>query len=153
MPIITPALALTLTEDPPPQPPKRKLEDIPLFMRKQMPMDFPDNSHLPDFENAIEEIFDGTPAGTRCLLSKCPTSLTLNHVNLEIALRFKEKGNQHFKARRWWDARESYIEGIEFWPEDDKLMEVLWLNVAAANIELGRLNSLKRRSQLIVVLV
>ncbi|KAG8692499.1 hypothetical protein FRC08_009735 [Ceratobasidium sp. 394] len=114
--IYTPSSALSMTEDPPPQPPGRKLEDIPLFMRKPMPMDFPDNSHLPKYEDAVHEIFHGTQA--------------------QIALEFKEKGNKYFKARRWWHAREAYIEGIEFWPDDPKLMEALWLNVAAANIEL-----------------
>ncbi|KAG8739641.1 hypothetical protein FRC10_005377 [Ceratobasidium sp. 414] len=114
----TPSSALSMTMDPPPPPPGRKLEDIPFFMRKPIPMDFPDNSHLPEPENAVHEIFDGTPA--------------------QIALEFKEKGNKYFKARRWWHAREAYIEGIEFWPDDLKLMEILWLNVAVANIELGK---------------
>lgn len=105
-----------MTEDPPPQPPGRKLEDIPLFMREEMPLNFPDNRHLPLPEDAVEEIFEGTA--------------------VEVATRFKEKGNDFYRSRQWWHAREAYIEGIEFWPEDDKLMEALWLNVAAANLEL-----------------
>ncbi|KAG9093379.1 40S ribosomal protein, partial [Ceratobasidium sp. 392] len=116
--MLSPSAALSMTQDPPLQPLERKLEDIPVFMRKPMPMDFPDNSHLPEPENAIREIFHGTPT--------------------EIALEFKDKGNKHFNARRWWHAREAYIEAVEFWPDDPSLMEVLWLNIAAANIELGK---------------
>ncbi|KAJ1311453.1 hypothetical protein OPQ81_009942 [Rhizoctonia solani] len=100
--------------DPPPQPEGRNLEDIPLFMRKELPANFPDNSYLPIYGK--KEIFRGTPN--------------------KIALQFKNKGNNFFRERKWWDAREAYIEALEFCPSDPKLKEVLWLNMAAANLEL-----------------
>ncbi|CAE6536905.1 unnamed protein product [Rhizoctonia solani] len=100
--------------DPPRQPEGRKLEDIPIFMRKKLPLNFPDNSHLPIVGE--KELFRGTPD--------------------EVALRFKNKGNDFFRARKWWDAREAYIEAMEFGPSDPKLVEVLYLNMAAANLEL-----------------
>jgi hypothetical protein len=54
-----------MLDDPPPQPPGRKLEDIPTFMRKKMPADFPENSHLPLFqENAPFQLYEGTQDGT-----------------------------------------------------------------------------------------
>ncbi|KAG8729185.1 hypothetical protein FRC11_009334 [Ceratobasidium sp. 423] len=100
--------------DPPPQPKDRKPEDIPIFMRKKLPINFPDNSHLPVVGR--KELFRGTPN--------------------EIALEFKNRGNAFFRARKWWDAREAYIEAMEFRPSDLKLVEVLYLNMAAANLEL-----------------
>ncbi|CUA76716.1 hypothetical protein RSOLAG22IIIB_02184 [Rhizoctonia solani] len=100
--------------DPPPQPKGRKIEDIPLFMRKKLPANFPDNSHLPI--RGEKEVFRGTQN--------------------EVALEFKNKGNDFFRTRKWWDAREAYMEAIEFCPTDTKLEEVLWLNMAAANLEL-----------------
>lgn len=53
-----------MMEDPPPQPPGRKLEDIPLFMRKKMPLNFPDNRHLPLPKDAVPEVFKGTAVRT-----------------------------------------------------------------------------------------
>ncbi|KAF8605089.1 hypothetical protein BDV93DRAFT_72846 [Ceratobasidium sp. AG-I] len=108
-----------LTEDPPLQPPTRKLDEVPLFMRKPLPMNFPDSvsSSTSDTDETIDEILYGTPG--------------------DIALKFKERGNQYFKNRQWLQAREAYLDGVEFWPDNAKLMEILWLNVAAANIELG----------------
>ncbi|CCO26871.1 Hsp70/Hsp90 co-chaperone CNS1 AltName: Full=Cyclophilin seven suppressor 1 [Rhizoctonia solani AG-1 IB] len=105
-----------MTEGPPPQPEGRKLEEIPTFMQpwKRFPLNFPDNSHLPIFGE--KELFRGT--------------------SNTIALEFKNKGNNFFRRRKWWDAREAYIEAFEFGPDDPELVEVLWLNMAAANIEL-----------------
>ncbi|EUC66825.1 CNS1 protein [Rhizoctonia solani AG-3 Rhs1AP] len=103
-----------MTEDPPPQPEGRKIEEVPLFMRKKLPVNFPDNSHIPMYGK--KEIFKGTQN--------------------EVALEFKNKGNEFFRARKWWDAREAYSDALEFNPSDLKLKEVLWLNIAAANIEL-----------------
>ncbi|CAE6481369.1 unnamed protein product [Rhizoctonia solani] len=109
-----PERAALMMDDPPPQPKGRKMEDIPLFMRKKLPINFPDNSHLPTV--GVKEIFKGT--------------------SNEVALTFKNKGNDFFRARKWWDAREAYTEALEFGPDDRKLEEVLWLNIAAANLEL-----------------
>lgn len=55
-----------LTQDPPLQPPDRSLDEIPLFMRKPLPMDFPDNNASPksDTNETIDEILHGTPGGT-----------------------------------------------------------------------------------------
>ncbi|GAB1518912.1 HSP70/90 co-chaperone [Rhizoctonia solani] len=115
-PLYNPERVALMTDDPPSQPKERKLVDIPIFMRpgKTFPMNFPDNSHLPIVGE--KEIFRGTPD--------------------EIALEFKTKGNAFFRMRKWWDAREAYIEAFEFGPTDPKLVELLWLNMAAANIEL-----------------
>ncbi|CAE6462009.1 unnamed protein product [Rhizoctonia solani] len=113
--VYDPERAALMMQDPPPQPEGRKIEDIPLFMRKQLPANFPDNSHLPVFGE--KEVFKGTPN--------------------EVALEFKNKGNAFFRARKWWDAREAYIDAWECCPSDPKLEEVLWLNMAAANLELN----------------
>ncbi|KDN50196.1 hypothetical protein RSAG8_01532, partial [Rhizoctonia solani AG-8 WAC10335] len=112
--VYDPERAARMTEDPPPQPKGRKIEEIPLFMRKKLPANFPDNSHLPIYGE--KELFKGTPN--------------------EVALEFKNQGNDFFRARKWWDAREAYTDALEFCPSDPKLQEVLWLNMAAANVEL-----------------
>ncbi|KAH7345007.1 hypothetical protein B0J17DRAFT_712628 [Rhizoctonia solani] len=112
--VYSPEQVAQIMDDPPPQPKGRKIEDIPLFMRKKLPVNFPDNSHLP--VHGEPEIFKGT--------------------SNEVTLQIKNKGNDLFRRQKWWDAREAYIEALEFGPNDPKLQEVLWLNMAAENLEL-----------------
>ncbi|CAE6448458.1 unnamed protein product [Rhizoctonia solani] len=112
--VYDPEQAALMMDDPPPQPKGRKIDDVPLFMRNKLPTYFPDNSHLP--VHGEPEIFKGT--------------------SNEVALQFKNKGNDFFQRQKWSDAREAYIEALEFCPNDPKLQEVLWLNMAAANLEL-----------------
>ncbi|CUA76713.1 hypothetical protein RSOLAG22IIIB_02181 [Rhizoctonia solani] len=108
--VYDPERVACMTEDPPVQLIGRKIEEIPLFMRKRLPLNFPDNSHLPI--HGVEELYEG------------------------VALRLKNRGNLHFKAHRWWNAREDYLDALAIQPSDTRLREALWLNVAAANVEL-----------------
>jgi tetratricopeptide (TPR) repeat protein len=56
----------------------------------------------------------------------------------EIALNFKEQGNSYFKGKRWREAAGFYTQGIDAKPTDKALLEVLHINRAACNLELGK---------------
>lgn len=54
----------------------------------------------------------------------------------EIALNFKEQGNEAFRERRFNDALEFYTKGITADSGDVELDTMLYLNRAATNLEL-----------------
>lgn len=56
----------------------------------------------------------------------------------EVALNFKEQGNEYFVGKRPREALGFYTQGIEAGPADQKLLEVLLVNRAACNLALGR---------------
>lgn len=55
----------------------------------------------------------------------------------EVALNFKEQGNEYFVGKRPREALGFYTQGIEASPTDKKLLEVLYVNRAACNLALG----------------
>ncbi len=54
----------------------------------------------------------------------------------EIALNFKEQGNDYFKGKRAREAADFYTQGINAKPTDQALLEALYLNRAACNLDL-----------------
>lgn len=55
----------------------------------------------------------------------------------EVALNFKEQGNEYFVGKRPREALGFYTQGIEASPTDKALLEVLYVNRAACNLALG----------------
>lgn len=55
----------------------------------------------------------------------------------EIAINFKEQGNEAFREKRYRDALEFYSKGIAAKSGDVELDATLYLNRAASNLELG----------------
>jgi tetratricopeptide (TPR) repeat protein len=55
----------------------------------------------------------------------------------EIAQNFKEHGNEYFKGKRYREAANFYLQGIDAKPTDQSLLESLLLNRAACNLKLG----------------
>ena len=58
----------------------------------------------------------------------------------EIAQNFKEQGNDYFKGRRHREALGFYQQGIDAKPTDQSLLEALYCNRAACNLELSEIN-------------
>jgi hypothetical protein len=56
---------------------------------------------------------------------------------LENAQAFKENGNDYFKGRRFREAASFYTQGIDAKPTDPSLLEALFCNRAACNLELS----------------
>jgi len=54
----------------------------------------------------------------------------------EIALNFKEQGNEAFREKRYRDALEFYTKGLTAHSEDIELEKTLFINRAATNLEL-----------------
>lgn len=114
----------------------RALESVPLFMTS-LPNDDTDNDALTALEALV---FEGSPDG-ECSV---PSSDLLLPQTLdfpaEVALNFKETGNEHYKVRRHKDAAGFYTQGIDAKPPDQSLLETLLLNRAACNLELGNVH-------------
>lgn len=56
---------------------------------------------------------------------------------LEIALNFKEHGNECFSLKQYREAIGFYTQGIDVKPDDKSLFEVLYVNRAACNLALS----------------
>jgi tetratricopeptide (TPR) repeat protein len=54
-----------------------------------------------------------------------------------VAGNFKEQGNEYFKGQRYREALRFYQQAIDAKPDDPALLESLYLNRAACNLELG----------------
>jgi hypothetical protein len=54
----------------------------------------------------------------------------------EVALNFKEQGNEYFRGKRFREALGFYTQGVDAKPMDPALKEALLLNRAACNMEL-----------------
>ena len=57
---------------------------------------------------------------------------------LEIATNFKEQGNDYFKGKRYREALGFYTQGIDAKPTDEAVLEALYCNRAACNLELRK---------------
>jgi hypothetical protein len=57
-------------------------------------------------------------------------------VCVEIAVNFKDQGNEYFKGRRFREAVGFYTQGIDAKPTDPAVREALLINRAACNLEL-----------------
>lgn len=55
---------------------------------------------------------------------------------LDIAGGFKQQGNDYFKGKRYREALGFYDQAIDAKPDDKALLESLFLNRAACNLEL-----------------
>jgi len=55
---------------------------------------------------------------------------------LDIAGGFKQQGNDYFKGKRYREALGFYNQAIDAKPDDKALLESLFLNRAACNLEL-----------------
>ncbi|KAL1915347.1 uncharacterized protein VTP21DRAFT_6805 [Calcarisporiella thermophila] len=89
-----------------------EMNKIPLFM-SSMPQDAEENDSLMALQSLV---YDGTPE--------------------EIAENFKNQGNDCFKTRQFQDAIKHYTQGLEAKCSDSALNEQLYVNRAAANLEL-----------------
>ncbi|KAL9936076.1 hypothetical protein V8E36_004918 [Tilletia maclaganii] len=94
----------------------KELDNTPLFMREM-----PSNQDGESAENArldaLQSLaFDGTPD--------------------EVAENFKGQGNEYFKGKRYKDAVTFYTKALDAYPTDPKLLESIYLNRAACNLEL-----------------
>ncbi|CDU26178.1 related to CNS1-cyclophilin seven suppressor [Sporisorium scitamineum] len=89
-------------------------DSVPLFMK-----DLPTSSD-PGTDTALEALqsltFDGTPD--------------------EVATNFKTQANDYFKSKRYREALGFYTQAIDAAPEDKALLETLYANRAACNLEL-----------------
>ena len=92
----------------------RQMSRHPLFMQTLNPDDPSENLEL----EALQALaYEGTP--------------------LEIATNFKEQGNEAFRERRFRDALEFYSNGLRAKAGNEEIERTLYLNRAAANLELG----------------
>lgn len=57
-------------------------------------------------------------------------------VCLDIAGGFKEQGNDYFRGKRFRESLGFYTQAIDAKPDDKALLESLFLNRAACNLEL-----------------
>ncbi|KAF8300128.1 hypothetical protein DL93DRAFT_2091045 [Clavulina sp. PMI_390] len=90
----------------------KELNAHPLFMTN-LPDDSESNAPLEALQSLI---YDDTPDNT--------------------ASGFKEQGNDYFKKQKFTDARKFYTQAIDAKPEDQTLLESLYLNRAACNLKL-----------------
>ncbi|KAK7695445.1 hypothetical protein QCA50_000081 [Cerrena zonata] len=88
----------------------KSLDTIPLFMQ-----DMPEEDNVA-MEALQSLVHDGTPD--------------------EIAQNFKDQGNNYFKGKRYREALGFYSQGIDSTPTDPILLEALFCNRAACNLEL-----------------
>ncbi|KIL68199.1 hypothetical protein M378DRAFT_185237 [Amanita muscaria Koide BX008] len=97
-----------------------EFDSIPLFM-KSLPSEETDDAALAALQNLA---YEGTPD--------------------EIALNFKEQGNDYFKGKRYREALGFYTQGIDAKPTDPTMQEALLCNRAACNLELKNYGSVLR---------
>ncbi|KAF7312063.1 hypothetical protein MIND_00218400 [Mycena indigotica] len=111
-----------------PSPPQRRtleetmaeFDTIPLFMKS-----LPEEPANDPIIAALQSIaYEGTPD--------------------EIALNFKEQGNEYFKGKRYREAMGFYTQGIDAKPIDAALLEALLCNRAACNLELQNYGTVLR---------
>ncbi|KAG5735686.1 Tetratricopeptide repeat protein 4 like protein [Termitomyces sp. T112] len=95
-------------------------DTMPLFM-KSLPTEDSEDSTLAALQSLVH---DGTPD--------------------EVALNFKEQGNEYFKGKRYREALGFYTQGIDAKPTDAILHEALLCNRAACNLELKNYGSVLR---------
>nr|CDI53932.1 related to CNS1-cyclophilin seven suppressor [Melanopsichium pennsylvanicum 4] len=63
-------------------------------------------------------------------------SLTFDGTSDEVALNFKSQANEYFKSKRYREALGFYSQAIQAQPVDKSLLETLYANRAACNLEL-----------------
>lgn len=94
-------------------------DQVPLFM-KELPSDGADAGATGSSRDQLEALrslaFEGTPD--------------------EVAINFKNYGNDYFKAKRYREAIGFYTQAIDSDPTGDELRLSLYLNRAACNLEL-----------------
>ncbi|KAJ1026974.1 hypothetical protein NDA16_002267 [Ustilago loliicola] len=100
-------------------------DNVPLFMR-DLPTD--PSTTDPSTSAALDALqslaFDGTPD--------------------QVAQNFKSQANDYFKSKRYREALGFYTQAIEANPEDKGLLETLYANRAACQLELGNYGSVLR---------
>ncbi|KAF8339560.1 uncharacterized protein EI90DRAFT_3143980 [Cantharellus anzutake] len=88
-----------------------KWNDTPLFMT-ELPKNYEDNPQLAALQALVHE---GPPD--------------------ERAENFKNQGNEHFREKRYREAASFYSQGVEAGPTSSVLLEALYCNRAACNLE------------------
>lgn len=90
-------------------------DSVPLFMK-----DLPSSSTSTENDTALEALqslaFDGTPD--------------------QVASNFKSQANDYFRSKRYREAAGFYTQAIDAGPQDKVLLETLYANRAACNLEL-----------------
>ncbi|KAI0650668.1 40S ribosomal protein S7 [Trametes meyenii] len=115
----------TLGQGPLPAPPPlaekmAAFDSVPLFM-KSLPEDPTEDVAI----SALQSLaYEGTPD--------------------EIAQNFKEQGNDYFKGKRYREAIGFYNQGVDAKPTDQTILEALYCNRAACNLELQNYGSVLR---------
>ncbi|KAF8897182.1 40S ribosomal protein S7 [Infundibulicybe gibba] len=95
-------------------------DSVPLFM-KTLPTEDTDDAIISALQNLA---YDGTPD--------------------EIAQNFKEQGNDYFKGKRYREALGFYTQGLDAKPTEKSILEALFCNRAACNLELKNFGSVLR---------
>ncbi|KAG8807622.1 hypothetical protein FRC17_004379 [Serendipita sp. 399] len=99
----------------------KEMDSVPLFM-KNLPSDASEQSDALEALQAL--VYDGTPD--------------------EIATNFKNQGNDYFKSKRYREALGFYNQAVDSKPTETILLESLYLNRAACNLELQNYGSVLR---------
>ncbi|KAG8965887.1 hypothetical protein FRC03_012819 [Tulasnella sp. 419] len=100
-------------------------DTVPLFMKSLPPEDgLGMNGDTAALEALQSLVHEGTPD--------------------EVALNFKEQGNEYFRGKRYREAMGFYTQGIDAKPESLALREALYGNRAACNLELKNFGSVLR---------
>ncbi|KAF8630218.1 hypothetical protein AX15_003044 [Amanita polypyramis BW_CC] len=94
-----------------------EFDSVPLFMKSSSSEEIGDTA-LTALQSLVH---DGTPD--------------------EVALNFKERGNDYFKGKRYREALGFYTQGIDAKPTDQELQEALLCNRAACNLQLKNYGS------------
>ena len=106
-------------------------ESIPLFM-KSLPEDAFNDTAISALQSLVHE---GTPDGTQ---QSCSNVIMMLILDVEIAQNFKDQGNNYFKGKRYREALGFYAQAIDSKPTDPVLLEALFCNSAACNLELSK---------------
>ncbi|KAI0677475.1 40S ribosomal protein S7 [Trametes maxima] len=118
-------MSVALDQGPLPAPPPlaekmAAFDSVPLFM-KSLPEDATEDAAI----SALQSLaYEGTPD--------------------EIAQNFKEQGNDYYKGKRYREAIGFYDQGVEAKPTDQIILEALYCNRAACNLELQNYGSVLR---------
>lgn len=106
-------------------------DSVPLFM-KDLPSDSTDDTSAAALEALQSLAFDGTPD--------------------EVASQFKSQANEYFLSKRYREALGFYTQAIEANPADQKLLETLYANRAACNLELENFGACLRDTSKVLAL-
>ncbi|PWN48076.1 hypothetical protein IE53DRAFT_381635 [Violaceomyces palustris] len=105
----------------------KSLDSIPLFM-KDLPAE--------DSNQANGGGQDDAGGSSSAVALEALQSLAFDGTPDEVASNFKSQGNDYFVGKRYREALGFYTQALDAHPTDSKLLETLYANRAACNLEL-----------------